>query len=78
MGIFSYGAFLSLKMGTQKNEWVLIGVNVYVFIPMVLFLWLKIGKNFQKWVYIGMGGIFFPWNLRVSPRELQNILLSIK
>ena len=26
----------------------LYGVNVYLFIPMVLFLWLKIVKNYQK------------------------------
>ena len=26
----------------------LYGVNVYVFIPMVLFLWLKIVKKYQK------------------------------
>ena len=24
------------------------GVNVYVFIPMVLFLWLKFVRNYQK------------------------------
>ena len=32
----------------------LYGVNVYVFIPMVLFLWLKIVKKYQKQVYIGI------------------------
>ena len=37
MGIFSYGAFLWLKMGIQRNGWVLNSANVYVFIPMVLF-----------------------------------------
>ena len=42
----------------------LFSVNVYVFIPMVLFLWLKIVKNCQKWVYIGMGEIFFLETLR--------------
>ena len=36
----------------------LYGVNVYVFIPMVLFLWLKIAKHCQKLVYMGMGEIF--------------------
>ena len=37
----------------------LFSVNVYVFIPMVLFLQLKVVKDCQKWVYIGMGEIFF-------------------
>ena len=43
--IYSYGAFLWLiivKMGF------LFGFNVYVFVPMVLFLSLKIVKNYQK------------------------------
>ena len=53
----------------------LFSVNVYVFIPMVLFLYLKTIKNYAKWVYIGMGGGFFPWNLS-WPKEQQNILLS--
>ena len=35
----------------------LFSVNVYAFIPIVLFLWLKIAKNCQKWVYMGMGKI---------------------
>ena len=30
----------------------LFSINVYVFIPMVLFLELKISKNCQKWVYM--------------------------
>ena len=34
------------------------GLNAYVFISMVLFMWLEITKNCQKWVYIGMDGIF--------------------
>ena len=38
----------------------LFSVNVYVFIPMVLFLYLKIVKNYKKWEYRGMGGVFFP------------------
>ena len=37
----------------------LFSVNVYAFIPIVLFLWLKIAKNCQKWVYMGMGKIFY-------------------
>ena len=37
----------------------LFSVNVYVFIPMVLFLSLKIATNCQKWVYMGMGEILF-------------------
>ena len=36
----------------------LYGVNVYVFIPMVLLLQLKIVKNCQKQVYMEMGEIF--------------------
>ena len=42
----------------------LFSVYVYVFIPMVLFLWLKFVKNCQKWVYMGMGEIFFVWDLK--------------
>ena len=42
----------------------LFSVYVYVYIPMVLFLWLKIVKNCQKWVYMGMGEIFFVWDLK--------------
>ena len=38
---------------------ILLSVNVYVFIPMVLFLYLEIVKNCQKWVYMGIGEIFF-------------------
>ena len=53
----------------------LFSVNVYVFIPMVLFLYLKIVKNYKKWEYRGMGGVFFPWNLS-WPKEQQNTLLS--
>ena len=37
----------------------LFNVNVYAFIPIVLFLWLKIAKNCQKWVCMGMGKIFY-------------------
>ena len=29
----------------------LFSVNVYAFVPMVLFLWLKIVRNCQNWVY---------------------------
>ena len=34
-------------------------VHVYVFIPMVLFLWLKMVKNCQKWLYMGIVKRFF-------------------
>ena len=36
----------------------LFGVNTYVYIPTVPFLWLKIVKNCEKLVYMGMGEVF--------------------
>ena len=53
----------------------LFSVNVYVFIPMVLFLWLQIIKNCQKWVLMEMGEIFLLETLKSCPKEQQNTLL---
>ena len=44
-------------MGIHRNGLVLNSANVYVFIPVVLFI-IKIVKNYQKWVYIEIDGIF--------------------
>ena len=43
--IYSYGAFLCLKIVKIVKMGFLFSVNVYEFIPMVLFLWLKIAKK---------------------------------
>ena len=36
----------------------LCSVNVYAFIPMMLFFIIKNCEKLSKWVYIGMGGVF--------------------
>ena len=52
----------------------LFSVDVYVFIPMVVFLWLKIDKNCQKLSKMGIHENewdFFAWNLKLSERAAK-------
>ena len=56
---------------------ILCGVNAYVFISMVSFIWLEITKNCQKWVYMGMDEIFLLeiWKVERAPKYTAELLL---